>query len=267
MLKIVFRPWAEGARNVPRRGPAIMAEQSPLVRRPLFRPAPAAAASDLPGQVGVLYRPRDQGPDQQGLLQRPRPDTHRPGRRRGQRARDPDRPARARRRQAARHLPGGHPQSGRPALPRQDRRRPAGPGGAGPGDPVRDGGHVRVHAVGPDPAELQGPARRTVRRAAGLLPVLRDGVGPPRAAGGHRRGDARHREALRPGIRGHLRPAGQGETGGGCPAAGHGRAAAGNRGRAPGTAARNAPGTAARNARKPGFKAQPADPARAKVAP
>ena len=37
---------------------------------------------------------------------------------------------------AARHLPGGHPDPRRPAVPGQDRRGPAGAGGPGAGDPA-----------------------------------------------------------------------------------------------------------------------------------
>ena len=40
MLKIVFRPWAEGARNVPRRGPAIMASNHLSFADHFFGPLP-----------------------------------------------------------------------------------------------------------------------------------------------------------------------------------------------------------------------------------
>src|ERR1700753_3419194 len=188
-------------------------QQPPVVLRSLLRPAPAAPAGDLPGQVRVLHRQGAEGLHQQGLLHRAGPGPDRPQRRRGQRAGHEDRPARPGRGQPAGYLPGGHPQPGRAAVQGQDRRGPAGPGGPGPGDPVRDDQHVRVHAVRSGVAQHPGPARGPLRRAARLLPLLRSGHRPPCAARGHRRDYAGHREAVRPAERGQVRPGGQGDAG------------------------------------------------------
>ena len=78
---------------------------------------------------------------------------------------------------AVRDLPRGHPLARRPALPRQDRRRPAGPGDRVPGDPGRGARHRRGGAAGQEVRHLH-PAGRALRQAAGLLPLRGHGERP-----------------------------------------------------------------------------------------
>ena len=85
LLAILFRPWSEGADNVPREGPAILASNHLSFSDHFFGPLPLPAQGDVPGQVGVLHRARGEGPDQQGLLPRRRADPGGPVGRRGQR--------------------------------------------------------------------------------------------------------------------------------------------------------------------------------------
>ena len=141
-------------------------QQPPVLRRSLLRAAAAAAQGHLPGQVRVLHRARPQGPGQQGVLQRRGADPGGPGRRPGRRARAEHRAAGAGPGQAARHLPGGHQDPGRAALPGQDRGGPAGPGVRRAGHPVRHVQHLRADAGGEDscPGCVSGPASGTASR-------------------------------------------------------------------------------------------------------
>ena len=152
-------PRVGGEEHAPAR-PGHPREQSPVVLRSLLRAVPGAAEGDLPGQVGVLHRTRAEGADQQGLLHRRRRDSPGPRRGAGQRAGDQDRPAGPGGREGARHLPGGHPEPGRPPVPGQDGRGQAGRRIRRPGRPVRDDRHLPAPAAGQAPARTcgSGPA-------------------------------------------------------------------------------------------------------------
>ena len=194
----------------PARGAGHPGEQPPVVLRPLLRGAAAAAQGCLPGQGRVPHRARHQGPGQQGILPQRGRDPRGPGRRGGERAGAADRPAGARRGRPAGHLPRGHPDPGRPALPRQDRCGPARPGGTGAGDSLRDGEHLRTPAARKDRAEAAVPSGSAVRQAARFLPLRRHGVEPAGTPRGYRRDHVRADGTRRPGIRGHLRRGRQG---------------------------------------------------------
>ena len=58
LLRLVFRPQAEGAENVPDEGPAILASNHLSYADWLFMPLTLAAAGDLRGQGGVLHHAR-----------------------------------------------------------------------------------------------------------------------------------------------------------------------------------------------------------------
>ena len=80
LLAIFFRPWSEGAENVPREGPAILASNHLSFSDHFFGPLP------LPRKVTFLAKSEyftgrgAEGPGQQGLLQRRRADPGGPGR-------------------------------------------------------------------------------------------------------------------------------------------------------------------------------------------
>ncbi len=100
--------------------------------------------------------------------------------------------------------PEGTRSPGRPVVQGQDGSGPVGAGDRRPGDPGRhDRNRRRQPARVEDVAVRQGDG--SVRRADGLLPLRRTGRQPVHRAGRHRRGDVRADEALRPGIRRHLR--------------------------------------------------------------
>ena len=92
-LKIVFRPWADGAQNVPRRGPAILASNHLSFSDHFFAPLP------LPRKVVFLAKAEYfTGRGLKGLVSRlffsgVGADTGGPGRGRGQRAGAAHRPA------------------------------------------------------------------------------------------------------------------------------------------------------------------------------
>ena len=78
MLKIVFRPWAEGARNVPRQGPAIIASNhlsfsdhffGPLPLRRQVIPRAAEGVVSAEEQLDSLARGAPAAP--QGILRPP----------------------------------------------------------------------------------------------------------------------------------------------------------------------------------------------------
>ena len=209
ILALVFRPWAEGTENVPREGPAILASNHLSFSDHFFAPLP------LPRKVTFLAKAEYfTGRGLKGLVSKAffrgvgQIPVDRAGGR-GQRAGAGDRPAGAGRGQPARHLPGGHPDPGRAALPGQDRGGPARAGVRRTGDPDRHGGHVRVHAARQALAAAADPARRPVRQAARFLPLLRPGIGPPGPARGHRRNHVRADGAVGPGVRRRVRTAGQ----------------------------------------------------------
>ena len=118
-----------GAREHPRRPSGHPGQQPPVVLRLVLHAGARPAQGDLPGQGRVLHHAGHQGVLLAGVHVRRSgrcPSTARQGRRAG---RAGHRRARAavRAQQPAGHLPRGHPLAGRAAVPRQDRRGPAGP--------------------------------------------------------------------------------------------------------------------------------------------
>ena len=159
LLRLFFRPTARGLENVPLTGPAILAGNHnsfldnfmiPLV---VPRRVTYLAKSDYFTGRGVkgrlqafFFRSAGQIPiDRSGGARQRGGAAHRPAGAAGGRA--------------ARALPRGHALARRPALPRQDRRRPDGAGGRRPGHPRRAGRHVRGAAPRHDDAEVQAGGR------------------------------------------------------------------------------------------------------------
>ena len=186
-------------------------QQPPVVLRPLLCSAAVAAQGGFPREIRVLHRAGDQGIVQPRVLQRSRADPRRPVRRQGKRAGPGHRPARAGRRTAARHLPGGNQDPGRPPVPRQDRCRPPRARSASPCRPVRDDRRLRVPAARKAHAAIQGAAWGKVRQGARLLQVLRHGERQARAQGRHRRDHLRDHEAVWAGVRRRVRRSAQGK--------------------------------------------------------
>ena len=207
LLQLVFRPARRGRRERPRRGPGDPGEQPPVVRRlalhaarrcrggspswprPSTSPARASRAGSRRSSSPAPARCRSTGPA--------------------------PRPPRARCRPAKRILgegelfgiyPEGTRSPRRPALPRQDRRGPAGAGDQGAGDPGRGGRHRRRRPARQEVRHVH-PAGRALRQAAGLLPLRGHGERPLHPALDHRRDHVRDHAALRPGVRRHLRRA------------------------------------------------------------
>ena len=137
--KLVFRPRAEGAENVPDEGAAILASNhlsyADWIFMPLTLPRRVTFVAKAEYFTGTgikgwlqktFFSGAGQVPiDRSGASAAEGAIQHRAAH-----------PARGR---AVRDLPRGHPLARRPALPRQDRRRPDGPGDRRPGDPGRDG--------------------------------------------------------------------------------------------------------------------------------
>ena len=110
MLKILFRSRAWGAKNVPRRGPVILASNHLSFSDHFFGPFPVPRKVTFLGKSEYFT-----GRGLKGLFSRafftgvgviPLDRAGRPG----QRAGDQDRPAGPGGREGARHLPGGHAQ-------------------------------------------------------------------------------------------------------------------------------------------------------------
>ena len=55
LLRLTFRPTAEGAQNIPEHGGAILASNHLAVADSFFLPLRGPAAGDVPGQAGVLH--------------------------------------------------------------------------------------------------------------------------------------------------------------------------------------------------------------------
>ena len=152
-------PGPRAPSNVPRTGPAILASNHLSFSDHFFAPLP------LPRKVVFLAKSEYfTGRGIKGLFSKAffsgvgQIPVDRSGGEASERALR-DRPAGAGRRPPARHLPGGHPDAGRPAVPRQDRRRPAGAGGAGAGDPrARWSGGFEFQPPGQDHAAAADPA-------------------------------------------------------------------------------------------------------------
>src|ERR1700683_5392605 len=174
-LKIIFRPRAWGARNVPRHGPVILASNHLSFSDHFFGPLP------IPRKVIFLAKSEYfTGRGLKGLISR----AFFAGV--GQIPVDPAGGA-AGGRAGDRHLPRGHQEPGRPPVPGQDRRRPAGDRVRRAGRAVRHDRHVPVSAAHPDLAEPAVPPGRPVRRAARFLPLPRPAGRRPAAADRNRR--------------------------------------------------------------------------------
>jgi 1-acyl-sn-glycerol-3-phosphate acyltransferase len=189
MLKIIFRPWAANARNVPRRGAVILASNHLSFSDHFFGPLP------LRRQVIFLAKAEYfTGRGLKGLISKAffsamgQIPVDRQGGAASEQAIQAGLGVLAEGKLLGIYPDGTRSPDGRLYRGKTGIARLALEGRAG--DPVRDDRHVRVHAPGPDPAELRDPAGRAVRRAAGFLPLLRSGVRSPRAACGDRRGDA-----------------------------------------------------------------------------
>ncbi len=145
-LTLIFRPWAEGIENVPREGPAIIASNHLSFADHFFGPLP------LPRKVSYLAKSEYfTGRGLKGLVSKAffsgvgQIPVDRAGGLASERALNTGLRVLAQR-QAARHLPRGHQDPGRAALPGQDRGGPAGPGVRRAGHPVRHAQHVRPDA-------------------------------------------------------------------------------------------------------------------------
>ena len=253
MLKIVFRPWAAGARNVPQHGPAILASNHLSFADHFFGPLP------LRRQVIFLAKAEYfTGRGIKGLISRAffsalgQIPVDRGGGAASERAIQTGLRVLEEGKLLGIYPEGTRSPDGRLYRGKTGIARLALEGQV----PV-----IPVAMVGTFEFMPSGQTRPNFR----IRPGVRFGepldfsrfygkaLGPARAARGHRRGHAGHREALRPGVRRHVRPAGQGETGRG------GRATA-NRAPASGRAARN---TSGNQILRPGRRTPP----RAKVAP
>ena len=157
LLRVLWRPWVEGLENIPDDRPGDPGQQPPVVLRLVLHAGAGAAQGDLPGQGRVLHHARASRAffsadvhlrRRQVPIDRDDADAARAALNTGVRV--------LRRGHAAGHLPRGHPLAGRPALPRQDRRRPDGAGVRRRRHPVRDGQH-----------------RRSSSRPGGCIPKLR----------------------------------------------------------------------------------------------
>ena len=171
-LRVIFRPGHRGRRERARRGTRDPGQQPPLVRRLAVHAADAAAPGHLRGQGRVLHHARASRAGSR------RSSSPAPARCRstasgvGRRGRAVVGAPDPRRGRPVRHLPRGHPLPRRPALPRQDRRRPAGAGDQGAGDPGRRRRHRRRRAARQEVRQVH-PADRALRQAAGLLAATR----------------------------------------------------------------------------------------------
>ena len=141
ILKLFFRPWVEGIENMPDEGPAILASNHLSFSDSIFLPLIVPRRITFLAKADYFTGRGHQGLADQGFF---KGVGQVPIDRSGGRASE----AALRKgieilgsRRAARHLPGGHPLAGRPALPRQDRHRPDGAGGRRAGHPGRHDQH------------------------------------------------------------------------------------------------------------------------------
>ena len=200
LLRVVFRPRVSGSENVPDEGPAILASNHLSYADWLFMPLTLPRRVTFVAKAEYFNSPGHQGLVPEAVLLRCRPGADRPLRCvRGRGCADRGQ-AGARGGRAVRHLPRGHPVARRPALPRQDRRRPAGARDRRPGDPRRRRRHRRGRAARQEVRQLH-PADRALRQAAGLLALRGPGERPLHPAVDHRRDHVRDHAALRPGVR------------------------------------------------------------------
>ncbi len=166
VLRAIFRPWVTGLENVPEKGPAILVSNHLSFSDSFFLPLVVPRRITFLAKADYFTGRGVKGRLTAGLLPRRRPGAGRPLGRRRRRRRPAHRPARARPGRPARHLPRGHPQPRRPALPRQDRRGADGARGPRAGDPRGDGRHRqgpadRAEGAPTSDASACGSARRS----------------------------------------------------------------------------------------------------------
>ena len=172
VLRLIFRPRVEGAEHVPETGPAILASNHLSYADWLFMPLTLPRRVTFVAKAEYFTTPGLKGWFQTQVLLRRRPGADRP------RGRDAAEGALSSARTrpggggAVRHLPRGHPLARRPALPRQDRRRAAGPRDRRAGDPGRRGRHRRGRAAGQE-VRHRHPAVGALRRARWTSPATR----------------------------------------------------------------------------------------------
>ena len=201
-VQVVFRPTAEGTEHVPATGAAILASNHLSAADWIFMPL------SLKRRVTFLAKAEYfTGTGVKGFLQRP--SSPAPGRCRS--TGPAPRPPRTRSGPACGILregkllgiyPEGTRSPGRPAVPRQDRRRPDGAGD-------RRARRSRWRwSTAPQEAAVRPedhPGDGALRRAAGLLPLRGPLRRPLRRAVDHRRDHVRDHEAVGPGVRRRLR--------------------------------------------------------------
>ena len=211
ILRLLFRPWVEGAENIPDDGAAILASNHLSFSDSIFLPLVRAATDDLPGQVRLLHRPGRQGPADRRVLPAASGSCPSTAPAAG-RARPPCAPACGccGRGELLGIYPEGTRSPGRPALPRQDRRRPDGARGAA-------SRCCPVAMIGTDKAQPTGQQIPKIMRIGikigeplDFSPLRGHGGRPVRPALDHRRDHVRAHAAVRPGVRRHLRGQGEG---------------------------------------------------------
>ncbi len=209
LLKLVYRPQTEGADHVPAVGPAILASNHLSYADWLFMPLTLTRRVTFVAKAEYFNTPGIKGWFQKkffyGAGQVP---IDRSGSGAGEGAL-----------RAAKKVldsgevfgiyPEGTRSPRRQALPRQDRCRAARARDRRERDPGRGRRHRRRRTSRQE-VRPGHPARRTVRRAAGLLPLRGPREGPLHPSLDHRRDHVRDHAALRPGVRRHVRLAGQG---------------------------------------------------------
>ena len=187
-------------RTSPTEGPAILASNHLSYADWLFMPLTLPRRVTFVAKAEYFNTPGIKGWFQKKFFSGAGPGADRPLRRRRRRGRAARGQAGARRGRAVRDLPRGHPLARRPALPRQDRRGPAGAGDRRAGHPGGRGRHRRRGASRQE-VRLLHPPDGALRQAAGLLPLRGHGERPLHPALDHRRDHVRDHAALRPGVR------------------------------------------------------------------
>ena len=210
ILRLLFRPYVIGIENVPESGGAIFASNHLSFSDSIFLPLVVDRRITFLAKADYFTGSGHQGPADRRLLQGRRAAAGRPVRRQRLRGGPADRAEDPPPRRLPRDLPRGHPLAGRPALPRQDRRRPDGTRGRGAGAAGGDDRHREDPAARPQAPHARHPGRHQDRQAARLLPLRGHGGRPVRPALDHRRDHVRADGPLRPGVRRHLRPGRQG---------------------------------------------------------
>ena len=216
-LKLVFRPWSRGRRNLPRRGPVILASNHLSFADHFFGPLP------LPRKVVFLAKSEYfTGKGIKGLASRAffsgvgQIPIDRTGGEASERALRSGLRVLAEGKVLGIYPEGTRSPDGRLYRGRTGVARLALESRA-PVVPCAMMHTFEFLPSGLAQPEVQRQAGGDLRQADGVLPVLRQGDGPRGAARGHRRDHGRDREAVRPGIRQHLREAGERAAEGGEP--------------------------------------------------